>query len=149
MRAIDLSELGDDPVLDISSLIDVCFLLLIFFLVTATIQPREADLPIRIPGAHRDGPAHEVLMMHVGVRRDGAVVLTSGGGVEVLDTDVSQRELSGLKGRLDLFRALSESTGEEIVVRLNVDDGAEQQRFIDVINCFAGEGIGSIAMNFD
>jgi len=34
------SLLPDEPTLDISSLIDVCFLLLIYFLVTTTIQPR-------------------------------------------------------------------------------------------------------------
>ena len=33
-----------NPELDISSLIDVCFLLLIYFIVTSTITPREQDL---------------------------------------------------------------------------------------------------------
>ena len=41
----------DEPGLDISSLIDVCFLLLIYFLVTTTIQPREQDLRMSLPAA--------------------------------------------------------------------------------------------------
>ena len=39
-----------EPALDISSLIDVCFLLLIYFLVTSTIKPRESDLGLQLPG---------------------------------------------------------------------------------------------------
>jgi biopolymer transport protein ExbD len=38
--------------LDISSLIDVCFLLLIYFLVTSTIKPRETDLGMALPAAN-------------------------------------------------------------------------------------------------
>ena len=38
---------GDnDPELDISSLVDVAFLLLIYFLVTSTLRPDETDLSI-------------------------------------------------------------------------------------------------------
>ncbi|MBG7607508.1 MAG: biopolymer transporter ExbD [Verrucomicrobia bacterium] len=42
-------ESDTEPQLDISSLIDVCFLLLIYFLVTCTIQPREQDLLMALP----------------------------------------------------------------------------------------------------
>ncbi|MBT8038388.1 MAG: biopolymer transporter ExbD [Verrucomicrobiae bacterium] len=41
----------DDPELDISSLIDVCFFLLIFFLVTSTIQQRYIDVLNCLAGA--------------------------------------------------------------------------------------------------
>ena len=41
---------GDnDPELDISSLVDVAFLLLIYFLVTSTLRPDETDLSIVLP----------------------------------------------------------------------------------------------------
>ena len=43
-------EPEEEPALDISSLIDVCFLLLIYFLVTSTIKPRESDLGLQLPG---------------------------------------------------------------------------------------------------
>ena len=43
------AEEESDPALDISSLIDVCFLLLIYFLVTSTITPRETDLGMALP----------------------------------------------------------------------------------------------------
>ena len=38
-----------EPVLDMSSLIDVSFLLLIYFLVTSTLDPKEADLGMKLP----------------------------------------------------------------------------------------------------
>ena len=39
-----------EAVVDVSSLIDVCFLLLVFFMVTVTIAPRESDLELKLPG---------------------------------------------------------------------------------------------------
>ena len=45
-------EQEPEPELDISSLIDVCFLLLIYFLVTSTITPRETDLGMSLPAAN-------------------------------------------------------------------------------------------------
>ena len=45
-------EAASEPELDISSLIDVCFLLLIYFLVTSTITPREQDLGMSLPAAN-------------------------------------------------------------------------------------------------
>ncbi|QQL43946.1 biopolymer transporter ExbD [Sulfuriroseicoccus oceanibius] len=41
---------AQEPGLDISSLIDVSFLLLIYFLVTTTLKPKEVDLGFRLPG---------------------------------------------------------------------------------------------------
>ena len=41
-----------DPELDISSLIDVCFLLLIYFIVTSSVTIRESDLAMSLPAAN-------------------------------------------------------------------------------------------------
>ena len=42
-------ERAKDPELDISSLVDVAFLLLIYFLVTSTLKKDETDLSIILP----------------------------------------------------------------------------------------------------
>ena len=42
-------EANEDPELDISSLIDVSFLLLIFFIVTSTLLKREQELTLTLP----------------------------------------------------------------------------------------------------
>lgn len=42
-------EKSTGSMLDVSSLIDVCFLLLIYFLVTSTILPPESDLGMKPP----------------------------------------------------------------------------------------------------
>ena len=39
----------DGPHLDVSSLVDVCFLLLVFFLVTSVITKKEQDLDMKLP----------------------------------------------------------------------------------------------------
>ena len=43
------SDQIEEPALDMSSLIDVSFLLLIYFLVTSTLEPRESDLSMEMP----------------------------------------------------------------------------------------------------
>jgi hypothetical protein len=61
------------PALDISSLIDVCFLLLIYFLVTSTITPRETDLGMalaRRESEHRTTGHRATVHQNRGLGRD-------------------------------------------------------------------------------
>lgn len=133
----------DEPTLDISSLIDVCFLLLIYFLVTTTIQPRERDLRTNIPK-----PSSESLVvippMVIEVRQGGEVVVNPGDAAEVLEADVANRELPELKNRLGSVVSMGEKATPKVL--LKVDDEVEQQRYIDVINCLASVGISDIAL---
>ena len=48
-RVTNLEE--DKPELSISPLIDICFLLLIYFLVTTTIKQKERDNSLALPSA--------------------------------------------------------------------------------------------------
>lgn len=132
----------DEPLMDISSLIDVCFLLLIFFLVTSTIQPTERDLPMQLPTGM--GPPKEDIVVSISLNEEGAVTLKSGGVVETLDSDTAERDLPKLENRLRLLKMAAEPN--DVVVQLNVKDEAQQQRFIDVINCLAGEDITKLAL---
>lgn len=132
----------DEPLMDISSLIDVCFLLLIFFLVTSTIQPTERDLPLRLPGG--TGAPKEDTVVAISLNQEGAVMLKSGGVSETLDSDATMRELPKLENRLRLLKMAAEPY--DLVVQLNVQDETQQQRFIDVINCLAGEGVTKLAL---
>ena len=133
----------DHPVLDISSLIDVCFLLLIFFLVTPTIPPRERDLETTVPMPQPENKLR-IAPMLIELRQGGEVVVNPGDAAEVYDAVTSGHELPNLRERL---RSMAGFAGADIPrVLLRVHDEVLQQRYIDVLNCLAGAGIRDIAI---
>ena len=139
------AEAEAEPQLDISSLIDVCFLLLIYFLVTSTIQPREQDLAMALPPDKGERPLSPAIPpMFIRVAEDGSVFSGIGAGEQVLDTDASSRELPLLSSQLNLYHAAARSAGDEAMVQLYVDGLSQQQRVIDVLNALGGEGIKSV-----
>ena len=138
---------GEDPALDISSLIDVGFLLLIYFLVTSTLDPREGDLIATMPGkATTSLPEPTGDIPRIVVDASGIVSMES----EVLETNPDARTLVHLDDRLRTWReAWSITTDESPVVEIDVDDGVPGQRFVDVMNCLAGTGIERIVFTGD
>jgi biopolymer transport protein ExbD len=138
-------EAEADPELDISSLIDICFLLLIYFLVTSTITPREQDLAMQLPA--KSPPSDEqpkIEPMFIRVDASGAVFSGTGAGQQPLDSDASVRDLPLLDSQLDLYSAAAVSAGSKPLVQVYVDPGATQQRVIDVLNSLAKAGIDSV-----
>ncbi len=138
-------EQEGDPELDISSLIDVCFLLLIYFIVTSTITPREQDLAMALPAnAPPSSEQPKIDPMFIRVDGNGAVYTGAGASQQALDTDMSVRELPLLLSQLQLYAAAARSAGNNPLVQVSVDPGTTQQRVIDVLNALAGVGISSV-----
>ncbi|WP_411826432.1 ExbD/TolR family protein [Luteolibacter sp. AS25] len=140
------SEPEPDPDLDISSLIDVCFLLLIYFLVTSTIKPRETDLGMALPSSSpsTDSVQPKIEPMFIRVDASGAIFANTGTSQQPLDTDISVRDVPLLSSQLELYSAAALSAGNDPLVQIFVDEGANQQRVIDVLNALAGVGITSV-----
>lgn len=140
-----LTEEASDPELDISSLIDVCFLLLIYFLVTSTISPRETDLGMALPAmgsSSQDQPKIEP--MFIKVDSSGSIFTGADPNQQQLDTDSAQREVPLLASQLDLYASAALSAGNKPLVQIYVEPDASQQRVIDVLNALAGAGITSV-----
>lgn len=122
-----------------SSLIDVSFLLLIYFLVTSTLDPKEADLGMTMPTNNSDGSSEvEIDQMTVEVNSSGHIVLND----EVLDTDPATREVPMLLDRLKTYAESAALTDSKPMVIIAADDAAKGQRFIDVLNALADEAVG-------
>jgi biopolymer transport protein ExbD len=133
------------PELDISSLIDVCFLLLIYFIVTSTITPREQDLGMALPANSPPSSSQpEIDPMFIKVDAAGAVFAGTGDAQQPLDTDATVRELPLLNSQLQLYSAAAKSAGNNPLVQIWVDPGTTQQRVIDVLNALASVGISSV-----
>ena len=134
----------DEPGLDISSLIDVCFLLLIYFLVTTTIQPREQDLKMSLPAAAPSDAVPELAPMFIKVDKSGSIYINTGPEQEALDSDVNNRSLPLLKERLDSYANAARAGGKQPMVQIWADSEAMQQRVVDVINCLASAKVQSV-----
>ena len=134
----------DEPELDISSMIDVCFLLLIYFLVTTTIQPREQDLKMSLPAAAPSDTIPELAPMFIKVDKAGTILINTGPEQEQLDTDVNNRTLPLLKERLDSYANAARAGGTHPMVQIWADSEAMQQRVVDVLNCLASAKVQSV-----
>jgi biopolymer transport protein ExbD len=136
--------------LDISSLIDVCFLLLIYFLVATTIQKSEQDMPLRLPTPQEvelNRPELDPLL--VTVNAQGVIFAGPQSHAQMLDEDASSRDLPLLSGLVRTFAQSARTYGKEPAVMISLDSNVLQQRAMDVLNVMAGEKIGMVTLLSD
>lgn len=137
-----------NPSLEISSLIDVCFLLLIYFLVATTIQKKEMDVPLALPGPPNEAiHPREIDPLLVQIDARGAIHVGAASSQMLLDTNISSREVPLLVGVLRLYAAGAWAGNRQPLVQVRVDSGASQQRVIDVLNAFVGEKISDVTFS--
>ena len=138
-----VSYLQEAPGLDISSLIDVCFLLLIYFIVSTSIKASEQDVSLRLP----DGlskTASEIEPYLVKIDERGALYRVSGVADEALDLDVNDRDTPLLNQSLGMYKQGCDLTGNRPVVQVQVHGEATQQRVLDVLNAFQKHDIKAV-----
>ena len=132
-----------DPELDMSPLIDVAFLLLIYFLVTSTLDPKEADLGMQLPTTVSTSSAQvEVDQMTIEVNGEGHIVVND----ETLDTDIADRKVPKLAAKVGEYAEAAKLTGSQPIVVVSADDASQSQRFVDVLNALAGVGIKNVTI---
>lgn len=132
------------PALDISSLIDVCFLLLIYFLVTSTITPRESDLGISVPGEKVEGKQTVIDPLFIQIDASGAIFTGFKGNQLAMDSDLSSRNLPLLESHLKMYADAAKASISTPLVQILVDTEASQQRVIDVLNALVSVNISSV-----
>jgi biopolymer transport protein ExbD len=133
-----------DPALDISSLIDVCFLLLIYFIVTSSITPRESDLGMALPAASPSTEQPDIEPMFIRIEANGALYTGVGAAQQAMDSDTSVREVPVLKSALEIYANVAHNAASKPLVQIYADGQATQQRVIDVLNALASVGINSV-----
>ncbi|MFP4156354.1 MAG: ExbD/TolR family protein [Opitutales bacterium] len=135
---------ADEPDLNISPLIDVAFLLLIYFIVSTTLEKQEADLNLALPGTSSESVAPvQIDPMRISVGDDGSVRVND----EVTDTDMEDRTLPALTSRLERFAASAKLTDSKALIVIDAADEALQQRFIDVLNACQKAGLKNISLS--
>jgi biopolymer transport protein ExbD len=132
-----------EPELDISPLIDVAFLLLIYFLVSATIMKQEADLSLVLPGIEsKDSREVKIDQMLIQIDSGGAVLVND----EVSDSDPNDRDLPNLTDRLTRYAASAKIANTEAQIIIECSEEALGQRFVDVLNVCAKADITNVSL---
>ena len=137
----------EDPELDIAPLIDVSFLLLIYFIVTSTMQPKEGDLDITFPSTQTDQvDLPEIDPLSIRLREDGVILAGVGGAEEELESDVNSRKCPRLLQKLREYKSVADTSGSAPFVVVRADDTAKQQRFIDIVNTLSEVEISNVTI---
>lgn len=134
----------DEPKLDISSMIDATFLLLIYFLVTTTILPREQDIQMTLPAAAPSEKPPEIDPKLISIDANGAIFVGSGSGMIPMDSDTNDRSVPKLHDDLKSYADIANSAGTTPLVQIYVDGAARQQRVIDVLNALTSVKISKV-----
>ncbi|MCB1070375.1 MAG: biopolymer transporter ExbD [Kiritimatiellae bacterium] len=136
---------GEDEEFQMAPMIDIVFLLLIYFMVTTTIIKQEADLGMQLPGQVQQSTA--VVMPDeqiIEVLADGRVILNG----QVYDRPDS-RNMPELTHVLRRFKQAADLSRIPAMITIQAEDDAIHQRVIDVMDACAAAGIKSVSFGMD
>ncbi len=136
-----------EPNLDISSMIDVSFLLIIYFLVTSSLQPKEVDLGISLPSDNIVTEPSEQRPLTIKLNSDGSVVAEPATNPQSLGKANANFEFPELKSRLTTYKEASSQLRQEPFIVLQADDAADQQMLTNVFNAIYDVGIKSVTLS--
>lgn len=114
-------------------MIDMVFLLLVFFMVTAKPIKPEADVSLTLPGTVQQEASIDIPdEQNVVIQANGQVVLND----MLLDSPTSH-ELPTLVQTLTRFKETADANKSEALVTIDPADLTEHQRIVDVLNACA------------
>lgn len=128
--------------LEIAPLIDVVFLLLIYFMVTASLIKKEADLSFMLP-AKVDVPETLDLPIEVliEVSETGDIIING----MVFGKD--QSKLDDLIGQLLSLKEAADSSGSDLIVNIMPADKALHGRIIRVMDACAAADVKNMSFS--
>ena len=121
-------------------MIDMVFLLLVFFMVSAKPIKQESDVNIGLPGTVAQ---EEVLDIpdeqRIQIQADGTIVLND----QPVEAPQSQ-DLPNLTATLKRFKESADANKSEALVTIDADDQANHQRIVSVLNACAVANITGV-----
>ena len=138
---MDLSKNFEDASLklDMSSLIDVVFLLLIYFLVTASLIKKEADIGFMLPANVAVEDMREIpVEVIIQITEDGTVE------VEGMRFAFEDHSLDDLVVQIAGLKEIAKSQNSPFFVNVIPSAEAIHLRIIDVMDACAAAGVNSL-----
>ncbi len=121
-------------------MIDMVFLLLVFFMVTAKPVKQESDISLGLPGTVSAEESVDLPdEQRIRIEQDGRIVLN-----DMTIGALPDRELKELVATLKRFKEAADANKSEALVTLDADDGTDQQRIVDVLNACAKANITGV-----
>ena len=114
-------------------MIDMVFLLLVFFMVSAKPVKQESDINIGLPGTVAQEEALEIPdEQRIQIQPNGQVVLND----QPMDSPASA-EMPALLSTLKRFKESADSNKSEALITIEADDAANHERIVQVLNACA------------
>lgn len=124
-------------------MIDMVFLLLVFFMVTAKPIKQESDISLGLPGTVSAEESVELPdEQRIRIEDDGRVVLNDATLGEPADA-----ELKELVATLKRFKESADANKAEALVTLDAGDRTSHQRIVDVLNACARADITGVTFS--
>ena len=130
--------LEEEIKVDMTPIIDVVFLLLVFFMVTTTLIKQEADLSIQLPSDTPPKATKELPSKHiVDVMPDGTILLNGGPTGDPI-TAISLKNLAASLGRL---KATADRAKIPLILLIHADPFSPHAQSIKVLDACAEAGV--------
>lgn len=124
-------------------MIDMVFLLLVFFMVTAKPVKQESDISLGLPGTVAQEEALDLPdEQRIRIEDDGSIMLND----SVLGAPADS-QLGELVATLKRFKESADANKSEALVTLDAADGTNHQRIVDVLNACARADITGVTFS--
>jgi biopolymer transport protein ExbD len=126
--------------LQIAPMIDVCFLLLFFYILTSKPVKPEADISMTLPGTVAQEESLEIPdEQRISILENGQIALN-----DLPMDEPESRELPSLFKTLVRFKESADANRSEALVTVDAADDSHHQRIVDVLNVCARAGIRGV-----
>jgi len=126
--------------LQIAPMIDVCFLLLFFYILTSKPIKPEADISMTLPGTVAQEESVDIPdEQRITIQENGQVILNE----MPLDAPDDHR-LAKLVSTLKRFKEAADANKSQALITLDAMDTAKHQRIVDVLNACAEAGVQGV-----
>jgi biopolymer transport protein ExbD len=133
------------PQMVIAPMIDVVFLMLIYFMVSSTLARQEADISFQLPGVvEQSTPLEMPDEQIIEIRADGRVFVN-----DFEYDSPSTARMVELTTMLSRFRQASAANKVEPAVTLQPDGQATHQMIVRVMDACSAAGIRNVNFGFD
>lgn len=140
-----LSKKSDErPMIPMAPMIDVVFLLLIYFMVTSSLERQEADISFQLPGTVEQ-------VESLDIPDEQIIEITAANQVVVneypYDSPNAPR-LTELQAMLTRFRETSDANQVEAIVTISPEDSVKHQVIVRVMDACTRAGIEVVNFAF-